>query len=71
MGVSICGSTIAALVVGVAVNSNKVVRQQDGDQESSPLTLFASPQWSGPCSLGAKIAFRAEINWHIRPGGWG
>ena len=46
MGASIVRSTIGALVMGVAVNSNKVVKQHDGEQESSPLTLFGSPQWS-------------------------
>ena len=71
MVLSIARSTIDVLVLGVAVNSNKVVKQHDGDQESSPLTLFASPEWSGSCSLGAKIAFGTKINWHIRPGGCG
>ena len=40
MGGGIVRSTIGALVLGVAVNSNKVVKHHDGDQESSPLTLF-------------------------------
>ena len=71
IGKTIGGATIAALVLGVAVNSNKVVKQHAGDQESSPLTLFGSPEWSGSCSLGAKIAFGTKINWHIRPGGCG
>ena len=71
MGAAFVRSTIAALVIGVAVNSNKVVKQHDGDQESNPLTLFGSPEWSGPCSLGAKIAFGTKINWGIPFGGWG
>ena len=33
MGASIVRSTISAVVTGVAVNSNKVVKQHDGDQE--------------------------------------
>ena len=46
MRASIVRSTRLAVVTGVAVNSSKVVKQHDGDQESSPLTLFGSPQWS-------------------------
>ena len=71
MGAAIVRSTISAVVTRVAVNSNKVVKQHDGDHESSPLTLFGSPQWFAACFLGAEIAFCAEINWHIRPGGCG
>ena len=52
-------------MLGVAVNSNKVVKQHAGDQESSPLTLFGYPQWFASCFLGAKIAFGAEIDWGI------
>ena len=40
MGSAIVRSTIVGVVTGVPVNSNKVVKHHDGDQESSPLTLF-------------------------------
>ena len=51
IGKTIGGATIAALVLGVTVNSNKVVKQHAGDQESSPLTLFRRPEWFSPPDL--------------------
>ena len=71
IGKTIGGATIGTLVLGVAVNSNKVVKQHAGDQESTPLTLFRRPEWFSPCFLVAELACVAEIYWHIRPGGRG
>ena len=47
IGAAIVGSTIGGLTIGgsttaLAANSNKVVKQHDVDQESTPLTSFGS-----------------------------